>query len=507
MLDECKGDKFEELLANLALVVLKKIHGSQKLQQVKQENLLPLILAHRRGIQRDLEKRKELKLRAQQQHARIRAQREKAEIETQQLRSQKVPALPKNAEHIRQIVRENWIGDQVWVGTILNGVPPEDHWTTEDAVKEDTRNRSLGILSDLQARVRNQSERLAKWQACLKDLQQRQKSYPAIPKLTTKPTAAQASRFTRHQELRLEQRDHTGVSGSQSLLPQHSALLESLDREMKAGAPKSTLKNSLVFEVQQSVEHRPTQQKNAILSSTTNRTPVLQRTHTTSSIASSKATLVLEAESRAFADHEETMKPSFENDENRSAKPLVEQKKPAREAEPASAREKSLLERTRASLAHFETAKASVQRHRPSALPAHDGARPVNIAFTSKPSSDRASLMECTRQSMSMLTNVLDDSYQARPTKKPGHARSKTTVSIPTQRPRLERAWSQESLASVASKESLILDADYEAVFKSRPRIAMSPNLSPQANGGDPWLESQLEQEMNKLTINSSPEH
>jgi hypothetical protein len=67
MLDECKGEKFEEMLAAFGMVVLRKSVGSIHRQPtVKPEHVLPLILAHRVSLQNTLRKRQELRDQAKQ---------------------------------------------------------------------------------------------------------------------------------------------------------------------------------------------------------------------------------------------------------------------------------------------------------------------------------------------------------------------------------------------------------------------------------------------------------
>lgn len=164
----------------------------------------------------------------------------------------------------------------------------------------------------------------------------------------------------------------------------------------------------------------------------------------------------------------------------------------------------SLTERTRASLAQFETPRAKLHRSKTSISPSRDEPGPTLTTTKTNTNSERTSLAERTRQSMSLLANALDDHYQPRNNTKPTrprHSKSKSMY-LPSQKPRLERAWSEESLASAAKEDAFDMEADYDSVFKSRPRLAMSPNLSPARNSDQ--LDADLEDALNKLTINSS---
>ncbi|KAK5242031.1 hypothetical protein LTR20_008580 [Exophiala xenobiotica] len=92
MLDECKGEKFEELLAAFAMVVLRQkvdtiLAATTSTSQLKRktssladrkcdaEHIVPLILAHRVLLQKSLAKRQDL--------------REKAAVHTQELETQR----------------------------------------------------------------------------------------------------------------------------------------------------------------------------------------------------------------------------------------------------------------------------------------------------------------------------------------------------------------------------------------------------------------------------------
>lgn len=63
MLDECKGDKFEDVLASFSMLVLRKVLADGKspvlsiCKSAKPEHVVPLIIAHRVSLQNRLQKR------------------------------------------------------------------------------------------------------------------------------------------------------------------------------------------------------------------------------------------------------------------------------------------------------------------------------------------------------------------------------------------------------------------------------------------------------------------
>lgn len=520
MVDECKGDKFEELLATFSTIVLKKRlpPTSQKLGAgpIKTSNVVPLILSYRKGIQRDLQTRKELGLRAKQQERSIDASIEALSAEATELKRRKAPEIPEHAESLARIVRENWIGDHAWVETILYGVPPSegaDPGLSQSDIDPESPSRLLG---DLEAKVEAQTGRLQHWQSYLKTLQERRRKQPPQQPTTQQPQP-KPTRFGRHQSLVAgahNSEDRTAPNSAeydlnQQLEPQHATLLQSLDRELTLGHRKR-VPGSRDLSTDSFEAHRADSVVDA-----RNARPLLARASSSrSSDVSSQRTVVDEGFARPNADSRSSSSSGASRTPVRSSTANVGLLGRSTNVDKSTgpgalAGQQSLLDRTRASLAQFGTPSARPQKTLHVVGQAKDVSRPVVNAQSAKQQSERASLLERTRESMSLLTNVLDENYlpiSNNRSKKPAHVRSKTAIHVP-QRPRLERAWSEESLASTATKEdNLDFEADYESVFKSRPRLAMSPNLSPQHTGGDLWLESQLEEGMNKLTIDSSPD-
>ncbi|KIW55657.1 hypothetical protein PV05_04388 [Exophiala xenobiotica] len=98
MLDECKGEKFEELLAAFAMVVLRQrvdvdlitttgqVKGKRSSladRRCDEEHIVPLILAHRVSLQKSLAKRRDLRERAATQAQELETQRQEIARRTQ----------------------------------------------------------------------------------------------------------------------------------------------------------------------------------------------------------------------------------------------------------------------------------------------------------------------------------------------------------------------------------------------------------------------------------------
>lgn len=504
MLDECKGDKFEELLAIFSLMVLKKVlaksNNQHNTSSVKSNNLVPLILSHRKVIQRDLEKRKELDLRTRQQQRNIDASIKALTEEAIAWKNRKAPAIPKNADTLKRLVRENWIGDSDWVETILYGAPPTPVLTHDEPHQDEEDDASLP-LTDLDSRVRAHNARLGRWQDYLNTLRQNRSIQPA-PTQSKAGQSTSSTRFERHQDITLNADSSKASLPDIELKSSYIALLETLDKNMSKPVQPLPVPDSRV-QARPKISTFASRSFNRSTPTSIRLTddPPARKT----SDASSQDTMVGEPTTGDRA--RPTGAARWQPDGDQSTLQTSNTLAASVGASITSSHlddQLSLAERTRKSLAQFETPRAKLHRSKTSISPSRDEPGPAIATRISNTQSDRTSLAERTRQSMSLLANALDDHYQPRNNAKPNrprHTKSKSMY-LSSTKPRLERAWSEESLASAAKDDAFDVEADYESVFKSRPRLAMSPNLSPSRSNDQ--LDADLEDALNKLTINSS---
>jgi hypothetical protein len=198
MLDECKGERLEEVLAVFSSAVLKKLVAEQQLngggypalaQTFALENrgysgeraeLTALVLAHRVSLRRTLDEKNAGRARfnafsgllASKEKAILR-RREQAEAAKRRGQEKAVPADQKR--EVCRAMRNNWTGNERWMEALLYGdsksrkdgvltAPYDRVWrrvqTDRLAELEDT---SAGLLEQLDSRVRGQQERLEKW--------------------------------------------------------------------------------------------------------------------------------------------------------------------------------------------------------------------------------------------------------------------------------------------------------------------------------------------------------
>jgi len=200
MLDECKGERMEEVLAALSSAVLKKLAAEQLLNQrqlpalaqsLALENrgysgeraeLVSLILAHKFSLHRTLESKNKSRARyndfsqlmglKEGSIARRRVQTRAAQEERK--RHTNIPDDMKL--DVWRTVRNNWSGNERWMEALLYGdnharkdgllsIPFDRVWRrVESGRLAELEDKSDGLLQQLDGRVKSQKERLEKWQ-------------------------------------------------------------------------------------------------------------------------------------------------------------------------------------------------------------------------------------------------------------------------------------------------------------------------------------------------------
>lgn len=205
MLDECRGERLEEVLAIFSSAVLKKVAMEEQLnskaypslaQTLALENrgytgertdLSSLIIAHKVSLKKKLDHKRAS--RAQYNHFAqlldskeqdITSRRNQTNAKVQQ---SKIPKLSDaSKQEIRRAVRTNWTGNEQWMEALLYG----DTRSQKDGVLTASFDRvwrrvrsdrlgeledtSGGLLEQLDNRVRTQQARLDKWQSFRKEM-------------------------------------------------------------------------------------------------------------------------------------------------------------------------------------------------------------------------------------------------------------------------------------------------------------------------------------------------
>ncbi|KAF1980210.1 hypothetical protein BU23DRAFT_522201 [Bimuria novae-zelandiae CBS 107.79] len=268
MLDECKGEKFYEILASFSAVVLKKSLASHKRQAPNkavartlttsatlssqgQASLLPLAIAHKAALTNLLRRKEEkrrrytefghlLDAKAEEINRRIR--------KTAETPRASKPAVPqKEADAIKKQLKDNWVGDQRWVDVMLHGDDVqvdavflntsfkkvwqmvEQGRRLEDAVPE------IGLLENLQLRVEEQKTRLERWKEFREKIQSEDESQKAHPTKTS--ALVKDLKFDSHLQLQLSSKlSEREPTDRRKLRPAYQDILVELDEELSQAA-------------------------------------------------------------------------------------------------------------------------------------------------------------------------------------------------------------------------------------------------------------------------------
>lgn len=268
MLDECKGDKFYEVLALFSNAVLKKVLAAQDCNEQnapaakklaiattlsghEQQSLLPLAIAHKAALVYVLRK-KEQKRRRYLNFERL-LDDKTTDIHHRIRQSKATPraapsAVPqKEADAIKKQLRDNWIGNQKWLDVMLHGDNVQANevfltsrfdkiWRMVEHGRElENVTVEAGLLENLQSRVQEQQTRLRKWRTFHEKLQE-DKAEPVSA--TAKPQAmAKEFRFHNHVQLQMpSKRREPNVSKPneqrQSVRPEYADILSEMNIEL-----------------------------------------------------------------------------------------------------------------------------------------------------------------------------------------------------------------------------------------------------------------------------------
>jgi hypothetical protein len=237
MLDECKGERLEEVLAVFSNVVLKKVllEGPLEYAAIAKdlafENfsysgertvLSALILAHKASLSKHLREKDDVRARYQDFSDLVKLNERRITRRHEQLkevlaeRGSYDQVSTREIRDIQEQVHKNWSGNEEWLGAVLYGDSKvgEDGLlaTRFDKVWKHVENGSIGeveskgrvgLLEQLDARVKDQENRLARWQDFGKTLSKN--------KVTSSPqkdsTSVQSKKidlgFNRHENLQI----------------------------------------------------------------------------------------------------------------------------------------------------------------------------------------------------------------------------------------------------------------------------------------------------------------
>lgn len=201
MLDECKGERFEEVLAVFSSAVLKKLVAERALnagheytpaisEKISLENygysgdrthINALLLAHKSSLRKTLEDKLAARKKYQDFEKLVASEQQKLAKRNEALKasadSQAHPNIPDGLmKQTRQMIKTNWTGSDQWADTLLRndtgmnqgGLLASDFSQVWSGVRAgqlaEMENSSTGLLEKLDQRVTLQRSRLEKWQ-------------------------------------------------------------------------------------------------------------------------------------------------------------------------------------------------------------------------------------------------------------------------------------------------------------------------------------------------------
>jgi hypothetical protein len=280
MLDECKGEKFEEVISAFAMAVLRRtarakndarleLAFSDHLSGQQQAQLLPLIIALRSSLQQQLSQRRKIQGQAEV-YAGLLAQHQ-ASIKNRRALLSRLPILENRLKATGpEDIADSWVGDDRWAKILVSGptrsedrfleAPFEEGWEAVLDGKNINMGHQTDLLEDLNARIAKQKTRLRRWKTFAASLQNRQAQTAKAPRVPTSSEEYSSAllHFDRHQLLQLCSKPIRARSEEQLVptAPIHETLLASMEAEL-ASLDKRNLAKPSTFRRRQGNESRP----------------------------------------------------------------------------------------------------------------------------------------------------------------------------------------------------------------------------------------------------------
>jgi hypothetical protein len=260
MLDDCKGDKFMEVLVVFSSAVVKQVMLRKNMGQYQRPpvsmalassalrsardraSLVPLMLAHRAAIGAFLRLKSETHSRCQSFSQLLDQKTDQLKFRMGQCHDSEWAMPPEVRRRIEREVVENWPGSNKWPQVLLYGDhtdpgdqplrrPFDDVWdvvANGGALLPDTA--TLGLIDNLERRVNEQKERLVKWRDFHDVFLQRLRSQGSDQSSLPQSSARPAFEFLKHQGLDLNSAE---TSSPAPILEARNPVLDEIIRDMK----------------------------------------------------------------------------------------------------------------------------------------------------------------------------------------------------------------------------------------------------------------------------------
>lgn len=587
MLDECKGEKFEELLAGFGVAVCWKcvFENSQPISaDVTDEHALALIIAHRKKLENRLQQKRRFNQWAQDFARSLRDRQADLGLRRSKLPQslQGVPFDEQSLQSLEDAIRNPWVGDERWAEVVLKGDSTNTFGVLKGSFEEQleafqqhgsiTELSSQSVLRDLAGRVAAQTENYQRWKSFHDSLEAVQKVKERDKKRdeVARPVPVTEALLRGHKEL------HLGTQATKNLAEgvlsvADRAILESMRKELGALGSKT-------LSCRGAPEAHSEEQNQEIRSQTLRHSspPITSKDKTSTHQGNPSVIVAGPVESLLWSPRsfEQTLNYPQRDEISSVSSPATETNLPAiqdvnltdvpkikietgeESVLPAVTplqypKGMTLLERTRMSMAavHSDAAATTMTTMTFNTPPRPDSppnpAADLSLSSPLKAEQQRSDLLQRTRDSLSFLPSPNSLPSQTTPSQpnrrktnpgRPKHTKRASQYYFPAreafpaqpdpepdeQGQRLETPQKARTLAppptpqhrssttspppihsgSSTPRERLFSeDADYSSVFKSRPRLALSPALSPAETHDSAGMDSLLKTQMADLAL------
>ena len=501
LLEECRGPGIERLLASLSTealchrIVSDKDQSSVFHQYLRRDAFRmrecagPMGLAYRHALAAQLGEKAVLERRWRRLDRALNAKADQLIAQEQLIDSSASPRKDKKVprrtvDRLRQHLEMNWAGDKRWVDAILGDDGDEhvgdmldqpfvDVWNhaTKDTLHTIRSTDSNSLLRDLEARVHTQSSRLEKWKA-LRDSLADSAAPPQI--------ARQAG--ARNPQTSLDS-DWTSTTSDRHCETKPPSGAASLSHEEVDNRARQSTTVGPVTRSKSGVQAAPTTAASFSTTKENQHPAYFLRSRTAETRNSST---LEESQSETDLPLQRRAEPATSIDRTPNENGLVADGRPeeSREAPRRPALEDKLLpslaERTRMSMALMSPLKGDSANRKEVTRPhsSSDQRQSVRRAHTA---SDSPSLSEST---FDTLADRARQSINLPATKTPAPRRPTTTRPSSMHDTRKAGARRPTHAAEDVTDTTLLealegMDGDYESIFKPRPRVALSPVISP----------------------------
>jgi len=531
MLDECKGEKFEALLSAFAMAVLRKqkipkhdshacaVPGCQHLLRVQDDQLLPLVLAHHSALRRSLHTRQTLRQQARAYSEQLGHYREELLQRDRTAKEQtgNMSITTRQHEDVVHQVMNTWAGDRKWATFLLEGNMASNKSTElprpfdEDSPISDphvphprpTSAKSSSLVEQLEQRIRHHEDRLLRWRQYQATLTHAGKGQPRPegPKGNVERVSL-IPPFTKHLHLHTNMDADDGTETRRAMSWAYQRLLQGLQLELSSKTtrtrnqsqstepvailPAEPKNNSPIDLPSLNIVHIPSSTARTPSSGPPNSPP---RSSQTIQSPENNGGDSLDCSWQGSADKTLVILPDLEDTDSSPTLMLKVEHPQDPPMVNISAASTSLTARTRDSLLAASKLQSDALFSTPTKPTAHDiqgiaGREPEAIPPRV------ATLLERTRESMSLLSHPTTTALPKKTSSQDQQAQQASPVNQ-FETPRPQRLGPRISIVSLdphtprsadsTPREKLFDEtADYASVFKSRPRIAISPILSPE---------------------------